>query len=49
LLCLPRHVECVVTLPCESKNSTFIILPLQPLKEITLKFIYFLFNVIYNI
>jgi len=38
---LPPHVNYEATLPCETKNATFIILPLQLLQKLTLKFIYF--------
>ena len=42
LSCYSPHRNCVATLLCETWNATFIILPLQLLRKLTLKSIQFL-------
>ena len=50
LSCFPPHVNCVATLPCETWNATYIILPPQLLQKLTSKFVqFFLLNVIHII
>ena len=41
LSCFTPQINYVPTLPCETKNATLIILPLQLLQKLTSKFIYF--------
>ena len=40
LLCIPPQINYVATLPYETKNATFIILPLRQLRKLTSKFIW---------
>ena len=41
LVVFPPYINYVATLPCETKNATFIILPLQQLQKLTSTFIHF--------